>query len=278
VEVGPDGVLTGLAQGVLEDVESVHLIAAQRRGRAESETLVAAVAGFHCAGGGVDWEAFYAPSGARRVELPTYAFRKRRFWVESGLPAGGLAPLVPDAEPDLVPADGLLRKRLAEMTEGERDRELLRLVREQAAGVLGHDVLDEVEADRAFMELGFDSMAAGELRRRLSRAAGVDLPVTLIFDYPTSRAVADHLRASLETGGDSAASAVLAEIDHLDSVLGGLDPATDHAMVAARLEALWRRWQDTHAVGEPVSELGQDLDVASDDELFSLLDGELGSS
>ncbi|MET9827021.1 SDR family NAD(P)-dependent oxidoreductase, partial [Streptomyces sp. NPDC006349] len=82
VEVGPDGVLTGLAQGVLEDVESVHLIASQRRHRVEAEALVAAVAGFHCAGGGVDWEAFYAPSGARRVELPTYAFQHERFWIE----------------------------------------------------------------------------------------------------------------------------------------------------------------------------------------------------
>ncbi|MFC8189193.1 SDR family NAD(P)-dependent oxidoreductase [Streptomyces sp. NPDC057305] len=91
VEVGPDGVLTGLAQGVLEDVESVHLIAAQRRGRAESETLVAAVAGFHCAGGGVDWEAFHAPSGARRVDLPTYAFQHERFWIEPAAASADVA-------------------------------------------------------------------------------------------------------------------------------------------------------------------------------------------
>ncbi|MFG2547742.1 SDR family NAD(P)-dependent oxidoreductase [Streptomyces sp. NPDC048594] len=91
VEVGPDGVLTGLAQGVLEDVESVHLIAAQRRGRAESETLVAAVAGFHCAGGAVDWEAFHAPSGARRVELPTYAFQHERFWIEPAAASADVA-------------------------------------------------------------------------------------------------------------------------------------------------------------------------------------------
>ncbi|MEU7407601.1 polyketide synthase dehydratase domain-containing protein, partial [Streptomyces sp. NPDC044948] len=94
VEVGPDGVLTGLAQGVLEDVESVHLIASQRRHRVEAEALVAAVAGFHCAGGGVDWEAFYAPVGARRVELPTYAFQRERFWQQS---LSGLATAVDPA-------------------------------------------------------------------------------------------------------------------------------------------------------------------------------------
>ncbi|MEU6459565.1 type I polyketide synthase [Streptomyces sp. NPDC047065] len=83
VEVGPDGVLTGLAQGVLEDVESVHLIAAQRRNQGEVAAVVSALAGVHNSGGGVDWEAFHAPSGARRVELPTYAFQRERFWQQS---------------------------------------------------------------------------------------------------------------------------------------------------------------------------------------------------
>ncbi|MFC8147843.1 beta-ketoacyl synthase N-terminal-like domain-containing protein, partial [Streptomyces paradoxus] len=83
VEVGPDGVLTGLAQGVLEDVESVHLIAAQRRNQGEVAAVVSALAGVHNSGGGVDWEAFHAPSGARRVDLPTYAFQRERFWQQS---------------------------------------------------------------------------------------------------------------------------------------------------------------------------------------------------
>ncbi|MFI5832025.1 SDR family NAD(P)-dependent oxidoreductase, partial [Streptomyces sp. NPDC051578] len=95
LEIGPDGVLTGLAQqGV--DSEQAVLVPALRRNRPESEALVAALARLHTSGAPVDWAAFYAGTGARRVELPTYAFQHTRYWVEGtgalgDLSAAGLA-------------------------------------------------------------------------------------------------------------------------------------------------------------------------------------------
>ncbi|MFE3639348.1 beta-ketoacyl synthase N-terminal-like domain-containing protein, partial [Streptomyces sp. NPDC059168] len=108
-------------------------------------------------------------------------------------------------------ADGsAFRTRLAGLPADERDAALLELVRGEVAAVLGHVSTDEVPADRAFKELGFDSLTSVELRNRLGAATGERLPATLVFDYPTPNALAEFLRTEVLglTGDAEAAGAV----------------------------------------------------------------------
>ncbi|XVV05205.1 SDR family NAD(P)-dependent oxidoreductase [Actinosynnema sp. CA-248983] len=95
-----------------------------------------------------------------------------------------------------------LAAQLGGLSEQDRRDALLKLVRTTTAGVLGHDSADAVPAERAFTDLGFDSLAALELRNQLTAATGLRLPATLTFDRPHARAVAELLHDKLfgETG------------------------------------------------------------------------------
>jgi acyl transferase domain-containing protein/pimeloyl-ACP methyl ester carboxylesterase/acyl carrier protein len=96
---------------------------------------------------------------------------------------------------------GSLTLRLAGVSEQERSVVVLDVVRAEAASVLGHATPESVQVERSFLELGFDSLAAVELRNRLDALTGLRLPPTLTFDHPTPAEVATHLLAELDRAG-----------------------------------------------------------------------------
>ncbi len=93
---------------------------------------------------------------------------------------------------------------LAGLSEEDRRARVLELVRQEAAVVLGHAGADAITAGQPFLEAGFDSLTAVELRNRLAAATGTRLPVSVVFDLATPAALAGRLAGELAPGRPAA--------------------------------------------------------------------------
>ncbi len=116
----------------------------------------------------------------------------------------------------------------------ERPDDILQAVVTLSAAVLGHDDPAEIEPGRRFLELGFDSLASLELRRRLAVATGLDLPASLTFDHPTPALLAKHLGAALTAPAPRSDGGILgqlyrraAETDRLDDFMTLVSDASE---------------------------------------------------
>ncbi|WP_324603631.1 type I polyketide synthase [Streptomyces sp. HCCB10043] len=208
-----------------------------------------------------------AAVGERGRDVPAVL----RGLVRSAVPQRRSADSAP-AEPEMP-----FEERLAAMRPRERAPFLLDLVRTQVAVVLGHDGPRDIDPKRGFTDFGVDSLAALELRNLLAKLTDVRLPATLVFDHPTPQAVADLLFEELVDDPDSGLP-LGAEFAAIEEALRTADPADEqYASVITRLRALTEAWtgprtEQARARAADEEEIGS----ATAEELFGILDGELG--
>ncbi|WP_326740904.1 type I polyketide synthase [Streptomyces sp. NBC_01022] len=191
IEMSPHPVLTVPVQEIVEDVDAV-VLSSSRRNRDEVEAVVGSLAQLHVQGGTVNWDALFGTR--RRVDLPTYAFQRQHYWLNSSHP--GATAHVPAPEPAPAVADDepvTLSELVAPLPDDEATVLVLDHVLTKVAVVLGHPSGERADPDQEFKDMGFDSLLSVQLSKGLTSTTGLKLKPNLVLRHPTPRRVAGHL-------------------------------------------------------------------------------------
>uniref|UniRef100_UPI00300BEB30 SDR family NAD(P)-dependent oxidoreductase n=1 Tax=Streptomyces sp. CA2R106 TaxID=3120153 RepID=UPI00300BEB30 len=190
----------------------------------------------------------------------------------SGLTAGSPGRPVAAAA---AAGGGGLAARLAELGPADREEEVLRVVRTATAVVLGHASPAELDPERAFRDMGIDSLTALELRNRLATETGLTLPATLVFDHPTPVELARHLRPGIFADGETGMATMIGELNQVESNLlkmaGSCEKPDDITRI---LRGMLSRWVEVQGDSRSESDESSAFDSATPDEVFDFLDKE----
>ncbi|MFD7318739.1 SDR family NAD(P)-dependent oxidoreductase [Streptomyces sp. NPDC059883] len=166
--------------------------------------------------------------------------------------------------------------RLLSMEPDEQRQALVDMVGGEVAAVLGHATTSALDPDKAFSELGFDSLIAVELRNRLGGLTGLKLPTTLVFDYPNTVVLAQYLGEQILPEPESTADRLLKQIDGLEALLLELAPGQEDL---DRMRTKLRAVLTAHTGGADAAGAAGIEDAllsSSDDEIFDYFDKDLG--
>jgi acyl transferase domain-containing protein len=199
IEVGPHPVLATMVAATAGD--GCLSIGSIRRRHGGMDQFATALARGYVRGLPVDWAKFFERSGARQIDLPTYPFQRRRYWLDRTTRPSRITyqhPKETEAESGtVVVVSNSLRDQLAALGRVEQVRLVEDLVRARAAAVLGHHDPYAIAADHNFLDIGFDSLTAMELHDTLSQITGLALPPIPLFEAETPTALAQRLLIEL---------------------------------------------------------------------------------
>ncbi|WP_394849559.1 type I polyketide synthase [Pendulispora brunnea] len=182
VEISAHPVLVLPLQETLEDRNAGHAAAVGSLWQDEGhiERLLLSLGELHARGCAVDWKAFFQPYEARRVNLPTYAFQRQRFWLE----ARPVLPVPDTAKPQPT-------------ASFEAAGEGMGPIESAVAGVWAEILGTAPGLHDSFFELGGQSLMATQILLRLADTFDVEVPLADMLANPTVAHTASRIEALL---------------------------------------------------------------------------------
>jgi acyl transferase domain-containing protein len=189
VEVSPHPVLQVAMEEAADALAAPPVVVSTlHKDDASAGKVLASLAELHVRGVPVNWKAVFAAGRPRRIGLPTYAFQRRRYWLTAPDDTGTTdSPGVNTGAADLSSESAVRGLVCAETAALLSTKDAALTAAALAA-----------RSTETFKALGFDSSMAVGLRNRLTAVAGVRLPATVAFTYPTPQTLARHLFSLLE--------------------------------------------------------------------------------
>ncbi|WP_225798268.1 type I polyketide synthase [Streptomyces aculeolatus] len=216
----------------------------------------------------VDWDRF----------VPAFTSVRRSAFLDHLPEARRVMEAAAGEEPDAGTA-AALRDRLVGLSETARRQALLDLVNTNVAAVLSHDASSTPDEGRSFRDLGFNSLTGMELRTRLSAATGLKLPATLVFDHPNASALVERLLGELFAEEAVDLTVVQRELDRFGTVISrAAEAGVRDREVASRLQELLDVWKGGHVAVDDGKSAAEQLEEASDEEMFAFIRDQLGKS
>ncbi|CAM4404759.1 type I polyketide synthase [Nocardia ninae] len=179
------------------ELPTTYICGNPRHGADGLQHILTAAAELYCAGGKVDWSRFFVGTHAGHVDLPTYAFDRKPYWLEPTRPAVPGASAAGPAESAVNPDDEVLAA-LEKRSSEDRYEALLEVLCREINETLRSSGHETITADISFTDIGLDSISAAELRNGLTAVTGLRLPTSIALRYPTPAALTAHILELLE--------------------------------------------------------------------------------
>jgi len=202
MEVGPGIALATLARQQVK-IKSTPVIQGFEKNETNTEynSILKSLGQLWLNGIEPDWQALYRGQQRLKVNLPTYAFDHKRYWLEPAARENTIKPVIAAELAMVVSPSNEIENHLPVLQENITRKQILtdRLKNsfENASGVKIYNGKTTMN----FIDLGFDSILLMQMASSLKKEYKVQITIRKLFEeYNTIDLLASHLDANLQEG------------------------------------------------------------------------------